>query len=301
MPPLFDGKRSILDSVADDSPKDTSKSVAPKQPTEIEDNLTFGQSGTVPHVPPSPPNSQPSAQSRQDTTPPWKKRLEYIAAGIGLGLLVVNVFQSCSTKNSADAAKSAADTAVLAEQPWVAIKKITIAGVSLPNVNNPQFILEYKVVNYGHQIADLHNVHVELLAGDRAGNIPEKERVANSICDPKFAEWDTPKAGPIGNYGILPNGQDAFTFRGKYTVSAPDANYPYRLFVAGCAFYHSMADRETRWHHTQFTGELASKIDGACPEQNAVWDDIRTGIRFSSGPVRDSLCAPYVFAFGKID
>jgi hypothetical protein len=76
-----------------------------------------------------------SEDKTKDTTPQWKKNLEFIAAGIGIGLLVVNIFQMCTTNKAADAAKRAVDIATdtlmrsveqfrIDERAWVEIEPI---------------------------------------------------------------------------------------------------------------------------------------------------------------------------------
>jgi hypothetical protein len=131
-----------LDSKPDESTEQTSESITPDETAEIKNPSTEGPPSIVPHIPPTPPNSPPTSNASRDNTPTWKKVLEFIAIGIAIALLIVNVLQTFATKKAADAAKVAADTATdtlrksveqfrIDERAWIEIERIESSTMSV--------------------------------------------------------------------------------------------------------------------------------------------------------------------------
>jgi hypothetical protein len=87
----------------------SSETIGPQDQAPID--LAPGKASIVPQIGPTPIAAEPANEGSEDRTPKWKKRLEFSAAGIAIGLLLVNIFQLSATKNAADAAKRGADTA----------------------------------------------------------------------------------------------------------------------------------------------------------------------------------------------
>lgn len=77
--------------------------VEPADTAAVESVFTDRNPLPVSQVPPAPPNQPQTQNGAGNTTPPWKKRLETVAVITGLLILLVNTFQSCEAKRSADA------------------------------------------------------------------------------------------------------------------------------------------------------------------------------------------------------
>jgi len=119
--------------------KNVEECITPQQTTTENCNRSPTQPLFIPNVRRSLPKDS-SADRRKDHPPFWKKIIEWGALLTAIGLLVVNSFQSCSTRKAADAAKSAAETAketlIVSERPWVGI------SANYPiNIDRLQFIL----------------------------------------------------------------------------------------------------------------------------------------------------------------
>jgi hypothetical protein len=103
---------------------ESSESNSPQNKPTKENDSRPSQITVIPETRPS-AISNNQAQGSKEDTPRWKKILEYGAFVIALGLLIVNICQSCSTEK---AAKAAANSVILAQnssqidqRAWVSV------------------------------------------------------------------------------------------------------------------------------------------------------------------------------------
>jgi hypothetical protein len=95
-----------------------SKPIHPQDTADHKCGSSRAKVDVVSQVPP-PPSERNDTNRSKDPTPRWKKIAEIAVAVSTLGLLIVNIFQSRATRDAADAAKNAADSAVAANRPWI--------------------------------------------------------------------------------------------------------------------------------------------------------------------------------------
>jgi hypothetical protein len=104
-----------------------SKPIAP----HLSPQENSGNPASIPasNLPPTPSQGKRPTGGKYNT-PIWKKILESAAVWIALGLLVVNIFQSCATQKAAKAAedsvKQARDTSRLDQRAWVSVKGVKL-------------------------------------------------------------------------------------------------------------------------------------------------------------------------------
>jgi len=185
----FDQFGRPIRSITYDVAQDSGESVGIPQQPNVERDFAPRQTSVVsqPH-PPSIPQIPPANEAR-DNTPQWKKRLEYVAAGIGIGLLIVNFFQLRATKKSADAARSAADTATQAlragaeqfrtdERAWIQIDSIKKTIIP-PSATFPTLSFRYEVFlkNVGKTIAK----NAKLRRISSLGGYPDEKMVEMTL------------------------------------------------------------------------------------------------------------------------
>jgi hypothetical protein len=101
--------------------QNTSDPVQPNYSPTVKGGLDQSDPPVAPKIPPT-PVSQTITYRCEHETPKWKKRLEYAAVFIALGLLLVNIFQMRATQTAADVASK---TMKLVYRPRIAIEGMT--------------------------------------------------------------------------------------------------------------------------------------------------------------------------------
>ena len=129
---------------------------------------------------PDPATSENSISSHHLTTPWWKLSLEVLATFIALGLLIVNIVQSCATRKAADATKSAAQTAArqleLAERPWLTSTVSVASDLTYDDLGG-HLTLHYVVENIGNSPAISVVISPELYPTTRLDSFYERRRI----------------------------------------------------------------------------------------------------------------------------
>ncbi|HWZ43518.1 MAG TPA: hypothetical protein VNW97_08565 [Candidatus Saccharimonadales bacterium] len=107
---------------------ETKQPEIPQDQAAIKGDLALGESPIIQEIPPTPSDSPKTCKTSKhgnDNTPPWKKCLEISAFVVGLVYAIFTALMYCANRDSADAAKRAADTAAkqleMAERPWVLV------------------------------------------------------------------------------------------------------------------------------------------------------------------------------------
>jgi len=128
-------------------------------------------------------------------TPAWKKKLEYAAVAIALGLLFINIFLWCATKKSADTAH---DALAISERAYITIGKPdgTVADIVWPRdgMGNAGLIVYFQnngrvpaKFNWGADSNLIDSVPTDLKAvGKDQWNPPFTELPTNHLFQPMY-------------------------------------------------------------------------------------------------------------------
>jgi hypothetical protein len=128
-------------------------------------------------------------------TPPWKKKLEYAAVVVALGLLLINIFLWCATKKSADTAH---DALAIGERAYVTIGRPdgTVADIVWPEegTGNAGLIVYFQnngrvpaKFNWGADSNLIDSVPTDLkAAGKDQWNPPFTELPTNHLFQPMY-------------------------------------------------------------------------------------------------------------------
>jgi len=116
---------------------------------------------SVADLPPTPPHNNHSNRS-EDDAPRWKKLAEISIALANLGLLAINIFLWTATKKSANAADSAAKTAVASIRPWIDLDAAVIGPLTFDN-QGAHLPLVVSIQNVGHSPAVRVGEHQEFI------------------------------------------------------------------------------------------------------------------------------------------
>jgi hypothetical protein len=141
---------SKLHAPNDDSGESICREDTPKQKSDGSQSFSTSTGPFTIHSPTDPSRAEDSSGHK---TPWWEKAAVFVA----LGLLVVNTFQMCATKKSADAATKAANTAQaqleMSERPWVSLDDFTVDSPLTFDNAGAHVTIRYEIKNTGRSPA----------------------------------------------------------------------------------------------------------------------------------------------------
>jgi hypothetical protein len=234
-------------------------------------------------VPSVPEHPKTKTTCRPDQTPWWKTLGEGVALFGGLGLLIVNIYQMSATRDAAQAAKSAADTAQkqleMSERPWLILQGITVdpPGFIFPKEGGAQISIRPQIKNIGHSVATGVIFSVKLFNPSRTSFFTEPLTKQQDLCKPIAdkpiinSQWGR----GVGDLVIFPSDIEQSWFYGlnltqsemdstKLTVKIGDRDIGLLApFIVGCVDYQYPTS--TRHHQTQFIYRLERVNHAAKP------------------------------------
>jgi len=189
--------------------QDSRESVGPEQTPGPEGNFTAGQPAVVPHIPPAPANSPQAQNAGQDNTPPWKKRLEVIAAIIGAGLLIVNIFQMRATQQAVDVSREALESVQRAFITFTGIQSEPVhptEGVTIPGIdkelNGHVFVAAWENTGETPATNVMSYFTIDLVSNSNAPSFPftthDRDQFTPTTFGPKAKINSGPLAMPEG-------------------------------------------------------------------------------------------------------
>jgi hypothetical protein len=208
----------------------------------------------------------------KDKTPRWQKWVEITVAASTAGLLLINIFLWCATKQSADAAQRSIDTTVrqfhLEQRAWVSVE---VAPRMTPKENDP-IIVPLKIINYGKTPAERPHGWVDVTTV----NISDEPKIGQSSKNPSapfqagmlFPNQQTPLDAPM----LSPEGHGKGVPFSKNMLKAFDAQGVF-FMTFGRIDYQDVFECQ-HWIQFCFTSntksERISEMERQCVKYNQI-------------------------------
>lgn len=274
--------------------QECSETIYPQNSTGNPEHGTQPLPPSVVHVADSVPERDHSGRSKDNT--PFRKRFYEWGVAIGtFSLLFVNIFLLCYTKKTANAAKSAAETAhdalIRSNRPWRGVTGIPIVLDLRPPIETQNMLvasMTMVVKNYGPSPALYVNIYPGSFistATDVKSSLDEDRRAERAACvmasmsvteqisktlvGDKVEDVIVPPMGQT----IFPNEPAKFYFsdqRFNFRDPVELANKGWR--IVGCIAYTDQFSTKSNpiIHHTLFCYHTPGVIKGFIPSQGLV-------------------------------
>jgi hypothetical protein len=171
----------------DEPKRKSSDAVNPKDTPSVKSPLAAGRPTIGPHIPQAPGNSPQPPAAPQDSTPPWKKKIDTVAACVAVGLLVANIFQLGITQNAVSVARAAVTEA--SKQNGLSKTALVFAQrayLAVAGIDDMDPVLKVHIENFGHAPATL-----------TGGTFEYTRSVGLLIVDKRAMPIELPKNAPV--------------------------------------------------------------------------------------------------------
>jgi hypothetical protein len=218
------------------------------------DPVTFSQ------IPPA-ITQHSKADRRDDHTPPWKIFAEIAAISVGFGLLVVNIFLLCATKNAVNISQNTLKEMQTARQPWVGLETNNISVAPSPTFGpstpqSPFFMIAentaYSIKNYGTSPA-IHESDVVMSIPDPcrvgASCVPPTEDLKTWCFAPEGISTHPGAANPGAGQMILPGAAIPIRKTSFLMLDPAKTQHIQRVWFFVCIAYQ---DPWEHMHHSRY-------------------------------------------------